>query len=297
MERKSIIDYRLQFLRYLSIEKNYSDKTLLSYNNDLSKFIEFLKKYGINDITKINKNDVRAFFLFLREKELSNRTLGRYYSALNSFFKYLLEHEIINNNPLEFIDYPKYTKKIPEYVYESKIKDLLNTQTTDNIQIDVRNKLIIHLLLDSGIRLNELVNIKLTDIDFNDRSIKVFGKGSKERYVFFTTKTLNKLEEWLEHRKSIAIDEYLFVNYKGKKITPRSVERVVKRVGELNGLDLHPHMLRHTFATDLLNKGADIRMIQELLGHENLDTTQIYTHISDGRVKEVYDYSHSSKKK
>ena len=153
------------------------------------------------------------------------------------------------------------------------------------------------MLLDSGIRLNELVNIKLTDIDFNDRSIKVFGKGSKERYVFFTTKTLNKLEEWLEHRKSIAIDEYLFVNYKGKKITPRSVERVVKRVGELNGLDLHPHMLRHTFATDLLNKGADIRMIQELLGHENLDTTQIYTHISDGRVKEVYDYSHSSKKK
>lgn len=296
MERKDIKEYCLNFLRYLTVEKNYSDKTILSYNNDLNIFINFLHKKNINDLNEIDKNVIRLFMLFLKEKKLSNRTLGRYYSSLNSFFKYLLEHEIINQNPLELIDYPKYKKRIPEYIYESNINDLLNTQTADKIELEARNKAIVYLLLDSGLRLSELVNIKVSDIDFIDRSIKVFGKGSKDRYVFFTSKTLEKINNWMNYWKNIADCEYLFVNYKGEKITPRSVEKIIKKLGELNGLNLHPHMLRHTFATELLNKGADIRLIQELLGHESLDTTQIYTHISNSRIKEVYDYSHKTKK-
>lgn len=297
MERKNILEYKLQYLRYLMVERNYSDKTVLSYNNDLSKFIDYLRICKIENVNDVTKNDIRAFFLSLKDNNLSNRTLGRYYSSLNSFFKYLLEHEVILNNPLELIDYPKYTKKVPEFVYESKIDNLLNTSITDNIQFDARNRLIVYLLLDSGIRLSELVNIKVNDIDFNDRSIKVFGKGSKERYVFFTSKTLEKMKEWIIFRNELAICDNLLINYKGEKLSPRSVERIIKKIGEVNDLDLHPHMLRHTFATDLLNKGADIRMIQELLGHENLDTTQIYTHISDAHIKEVYEYSHEKAKK
>ena len=176
MERKNILEYKLQYLRYLMVERNYSDKTVLSYNNDLSKFIDYLRICKIENVNDVTKNDIRAFFLSLKDNNLSNRTFGRYFSSLNSFFKYLLEHEVILNNPLELIDYPKYTKKVPEFVYESKIDNLLNTSITDNIQFDARNRLIVYLLLDSGIRLSELVNIKVNDIDFTDRSIKVFGK-------------------------------------------------------------------------------------------------------------------------
>jgi len=293
MEIKELNELKLSFLKFLIVEKNYSDKTIASYNNDIAKFFEFLKNKKINEV---NKNILRQFFLALKDKNLSNRTIGRYYSSLNSFFKYLLEHEIIEQNPLEFIDYPKYTKKVPEHIYDSKIKELLNIETSNNIQIELRNKLIVNLLLDTGVRVSELVNIKISDIDTNERNIKVYGKGSKERYVFFTKRTLAILKDWLTIVTRISNGEFLLVNYKGEQLTARSVQRIIKNIGKKIGLDLHPHILRHTFATDLLNRGADIRMIQELLGHENLNTTQIYTHVSNNRMKDVYEYSHSNKK-
>ena len=293
MEIKELNELKLSFLKFLIVEKNYSDKTIASYNNDIAKFFEFLKNKKINEV---NKNILRQFFLALKDKNLSNRTIGRYYSSLNSFFKYLLEHEIIEQNPLEFIDYPKYTKKVPEHIYDSKIKELLNIETSNNIQIELRNKLIVNLLLDTGVRVSELVNIKISDIDTNERNIKVYGKGSKERYVFFTKRTLVILKDWLTFVTRISNGEFLLVNYKGEQLTARSVQRIIKNIGKKIGLDLHPHILRHTFATDLLNRGADIRMIQELLGHENLNTTQIYTHVSNNRMKDVYEYSHSNKK-
>lgn len=293
METKNLNKLRLSFLKSLIVEKNYSEKTLSSYNFDIVKFINFLDD---NDLKEINKNVLRAFLLELKEKNLSNRTIGRYYSSLNSFFKYLLEHEIIAQNPLELIDYPKYVKKVPENIYDSKVEELLNTQTSNNVNWELRNKLIINMLIDSGIRVSELVNIKLLDIDFIERAIKVKGKGNKERYVFFTSKTLKILNEWMDIHKSITICEYVFINYKGEQLSQRSVQKIIKKAGEQIGLDLHPHMLRHTFATDLLNKGADIRMIQELLGHENLNTTQIYTHVSNSHVRDVYNYSHAQKK-
>lgn len=293
MDKYDIKEYRLSYLRSLTVEKNYSDKTIQSYNTNLVLFIDYLDK---NNIDIIDKKIIRKFFLELKNKELSNRTIGRYYSSLNSYFKYLLEHEIIDQNPLEFIDYPKYTKKVPEHIYESKVKDLLEVNISSNIELDLRNKLILNLLLDTGVRVSELVNIKIEDIDFLERMIKVLGKGNKERYVFFTKRTLKIMNEWLEILKRKTIDNYLFVNYKGEVITSRAVQKIIKQMGEKVGLEIHPHMLRHTFATDLLNKGADIRMIQELLGHESLNTTQIYTHISNSHVKDVYNYSHSKKK-
>lgn len=296
MERKFINDFRLEYLRFLLIEKNYSEKTINNYNNDILTFIKYLNENNYNDIKKINKNIIRLFFVDLKNKEISNRTLARYYSSLNSFFKYILEHEGIDNNPMELIECPRYTKKIPLYVFESKINDLLNVDIGKDKRLSTRNKLIIYLLFDSGVRVSELVNIKIKDIDFIERSIKVLGKGSKDRYVFFSSLTLNVLMEWMQYYKEISKSEYLFVNYNGEGMTSRSVERIVKLAGDKIGIKLHPHMLRHTFATDLLNKGADLRMIQELLGHENLDTTQIYTHISNSRIKEVYDYSHKDEK-
>lgn len=295
MEKVDLIQIKEYFLKSILDQKNYSKKTFENYNRDLNKFFKFLNDYKIKDIKKITKETVRLYFLKQKNNNISNRTLGRYYSSLNSFFLYSIEHEYIGVNPLKFIDYPKYTKKIPEYIYDSQLEKLLNEKTSENVEIELRNKLIIHLLLDTGVRVSELVNIKVHDIDVEERIIKVFGKGSKERFVFFTSKTKELLINYLIKRKEKAITDNLLINYKGEKLTERSVQKIIKLVGEKIGLDIHPHLLRHTFATDLLNKGADIRMIQELLGHENLDTTQIYTHVSNSRVKEVYDDSHSNK--
>ena len=295
MEKIDLIQIKEYFLKSILDQKNYSKKTFENYNRDLNKFFKFLNDYKIKDIKKITKETVRLYFLKQKNNNISNRTLGRYYSSLNSFFIYSIEHEYIGVNPLKFIDYPKYTKKIPEYIYDYQLEKLLNEKTSENVEIELRNKLIIHLLLDTGVRVSELVNIKVHDIDVEERIIKVFGKGSKERFVFFTSKTKELLTNYLIKRKEKAITDNLFINYKGEKLTERSVQKIIKFVGEKIGLDIHPHLLRHTFATDLLNKGADIRMIQELLGHENLDTTQIYTHVSNSRVKEVYDDSHSNK--
>lgn len=295
MEKVDLIQIKEYFLKSILDQKNYSKKTFENYNRDLNKFFKFLNDYKIKDIKKITKETIRLYFLKQKNNNISNRTLGRYYSSLNSFFIYSIEHEYIDVNPLKFIDYPKYTKKIPEYIYDSQLEKLLNEKTSENVEIELRNKLIIHLLLDTGVRVSELVNIKVHDIDVEERIIKVFGKGSKERFVFFTSKTKELLINYLIKRKEKAITDNLLINYKGEKLTERSVQKIIKLVGEKIGLDIHPHLLRHTFATDLLNKGADIRMIQELLGHENLDTTQIYTHVSNSRVKEVYDDSHSNK--
>ena len=295
MEKVDLIQIKEYFLKSILDQKNYSKKTIENYNRDLNKFFKFLNDYKIKDIKKITKETVRLYFLKQKNNNISNRTLGRYYSSLNSFFLYSIEHEYIGVNPLKFIDYPKYTKKIPEYIYDYQLEKLLNEKTSENVEIELRNKLIIHLLLDTGVRVSELVNIKVRDIDVEERIIKVFGKGSKERFVFFTSKTKELLTNYLIKRKEKAITDNLLINYKGEKLTERSVQKIIKLVGEKIGLDIHPHLLRHTFATDLLNKGADIRMIQELLGHENLDTTQIYTHVSNSRVKEVYDDSHSNK--
>lgn len=295
MEKVDLIQIKEYFLKSILDQKNYSKKTIENYNRDLNKFFKFLNDYKIKDIKKITKETVRLYFLKQKNNNISNRTLGRYYSSLNSFFLYSIEHEYIGVNPLKFIDYPKYTKKIPEYIYDSQLEKLLNEKTSENVEIELRNKLIIHLLLDTGVRVSELVNIKVRDIDVEERIIKVFGKGSKERFVFFTSKTKELLINYFIKRKEKAITDNLLINYKGEKLTERSVQKIIKLVGEKIGLDIHPHLLRHTFATDLLNKGADIRMIQELLGHENLDTTQIYTHVSNSRVKEVYDDSHSNK--
>lgn len=295
MEKVDLIQIKEYFLKSILDQKNYSKKTFENYNRDLNKFFKFLNDYKIKDIKKITKETVRLYFLKQKNNNISNRTLGRYYSSLNSFFLYSIEHEYIGVNPLKFIDYPKYTKKIPEYIYDYQLEKLLNEKTSENVEIELRNKLIIHLLLDTGVRVSELVNIKVHDIDVEERIIKVFGKGSKERFVFFTSKTKELLTNYLIKRKEKAITDNLLINYKGEKLTERSVQKIIKLVGEKIGLDIHPHLLRHTFATDLLNKGADIRMIQELLGHENLDTTQIYTHVSNSRVKEVYDDSHSNK--
>ena len=295
MEKIDLIQIKEYFLKSILDQKNYSKKTIENYNRDLNKFFKFLNDYKIKDIKKITKETVRLYFLKQKNNNISNRTLGRYYSSLNSFFLYSIEHEYIGVNPLKFIDYPKYTKKIPEYIYDYQLEKLLNEKTSENVEIELRNKLIIHLLLDTGVRVSELVNIKVRDIDVEERIIKVFGKGSKERFVFFTSKTKELLINYFIKRKEKAITDNLLINYKGEKLTERSVQKIIKLVGEKIGLDIHPHLLRHTFATDLLNKGADIRMIQELLGHENLDTTQIYTHVSNSRVKEVYDDSHSNK--
>ena len=215
MEKVDLIQIKEYFLKSILDQKNYSKKTIENYNRDLNKFFKFLNDYKIKDIKKITKETVRLYFLKQKNNNISNRTLGRYYSSLNSFFIYSIEHEYIGVNPLKFIDYPKYTKKIPEYIYNYQLEKLLNEKTSENVEIELRNKLIIHLLLDTGVRVSELVNIKVHDIDVEERIIKVFGKGSKERFVFFTSKTKELLTNYLIKRKEKAITDNLLINYKG----------------------------------------------------------------------------------
>ena len=280
MEKITLDFIKNEFLNQLKSQKNYSKKTIESYNHDINKFYLYLKDNDINSLDMIDKNVMRMYLLKQKENNITNRTIGRYYSSLNSLFKYCIEREYIKQNPLELIDYPKYTKKVPEFVYESKIDNLLNTSITDNIQFDARNRLIVYLLLDSGIRLSELVNIKVNDIDFNDRSIKVFGKGSKERYIKFGDNTRTALSAWLLDRSTYFEDvetNALFISQWRNRLTVEGVRKLMNKYADgINGKHITAHTLRKSTATNMAKAGADLLTIASVLNHESIQTTRRY---------------------
>ena len=289
-------EYLDKFYNYL-YGKNYSSNTIISYQKDLEQFKSFCKNKSIESI---DYQFIRAYLSFLYDKKYTSKSVSRHISSLKSFFKFLLRNEYINKNPMLLISTPKVEKKLPNYINYNDLETILSIPDR-NTPLGLRNALILELLYSSGVRVSELVNIKLKDIDFNNNRILIFGKGSKERYVLYGSVCSKLLEEYLYKSRSVLTkdSEYLLVNKFGNKITDRAIRMIIEDVIKQSCLKLKvsPHTFRHTFATHLLNEGADLKIVQELLGHENIATTGIYTHVSNEHLKEVYYKAHPRAKK
>lgn len=271
------------FLKYIEVQKGFSNHTVKNYKIDLDNFF----KYANNQ--KIDTPLVRKYLKDMYEKKYTSRTISRKISALKSYFKYLESENIIDENPLELISNPKIEKKLPNYLNYEDLEKLLNTPDTSKKE-GLRDALILEMLYSSGCRVSELSSIKIRDINFKERKILILGKGNKERYVFYGSKCENLLNKYLEKH----INEYLFINKHGNKLNERTIRKIVDETAKKADIKTHvtPHTLRHTYATHLLNDGADLKSVGDLLGHENLSTTQIYTHISNERLRQVYLKAH-----
>lgn len=287
----------IKFLKYLKIEKNYSNLTIINYGKDLKIFLKFLEENKINNYNQINYQLIRKFLEFLYDENYEKKTIARHISSLRSFFKYLLKENIIKENPMILISNPKLDKKLPKYLYYEQIEQILSIPDRST-PLGMRDLTILELLYSTGVRVSELVNIKIEDIDFNERTIKILGKGNKERIVLYSKVLSNYLKDYLEKRNIFNPNHsYLFINKFGNKLTDRGVRLIIDNILKKGMVDFHinPHMIRHTFATHLLDNGADLKCVQELLGHKNLSTTQIYTHISDEHLRQVYLDTHKRK--
>lgn len=287
-----------EFLDYLNIEKRYSSKTIDNYQIDLNQFSTFFKE---KDIKKIEYDDLREYLEFLYNKNYSNKTISRHISSLKSFYKYLLNNNIISNNPTELLSSPKSEFRLPNYLNIEELDKLLETPNIES-KVGKRDILIIEMFYATGIRLSELVSIKLKDIDFNNRMIKIKGKGNKERYVFYGTNCKKYLEDYLKNSRPFYLKEendHLFLNQHGKQISQSGIEYIVKKLLNESGISVHltPHVLRHTFATHMLNEGADLMTVKELLGHSNISTTGIYTHVSNEQLRKTYLNAHPRARK
>ncbi len=286
----------LDFISELELEKNYSKLTVNGYLKDLDVFLEYISNQNIKDYNDITYQDIRLYINYLYNNKYSNKTISRHISSLRSFFKYLKKENIIKDNPCLLISNPKLDKKLPKYLNFEETEKLLNVFDSDNIY-DIRNSLILELLYSTGIRVSELVNIKLNDVSIFDRSILITGKGNKQRIVYFGKKCLDLLDKYLKKSyNEINVDgvDYLILSKKGKKINDRQVREIIDEAARNASIDMKisPHVLRHTFATHMLSDGADLRSVQELLGHENLSTTQIYTHLTNEEIRRVYLNAH-----
>jgi integrase/recombinase XerC len=291
-----------QFINYIEIEKHYSFYTVKNYERDLDSFYAFLKKENISNIKDIDFKVVRLYLSVMYEKKYSKKTISRNISSLRSFFKYLVKHEYVKTNPMLLISNPKQDHKLPNFLYYNDLTKILEIPDIST-PLGHRDALIIELFYSTGIRVSEIINIKINDIDHSKRRIKILGKGNKERYALYGSVCSDLLNSYLNEKRIIILgdkhNDYLFVNHLGNKLTSRGVEYILSKIIKKSDLKtkISPHTLRHTFATHMLNEGADLKSVQELLGHENLKTTQIYTHISNERLREVYLHSHPRAKK
>lgn len=282
MKKEEVID---NFFKVLKSEYNYSDYTIKNYKLDLTLFFDFLNKSNINYLY-LNKDNVLAYLKYLDKMNLKNSTISRRISTLRTFYNYLMNEGLINSNIFLNVKNPKLEKKLPNYLNYTEMEELLESIDISTDE-GLKRRLLIEMFYSTGCRVSEIINIKVKDIDFKDKKIRIMGKGSKERIVYYGDYAKKYLDKYL----SKGMDkDYLFVNKHGDKYTVEEIELIVKDIMKHLSIKTHvtPHTLRHTFATHLLNNGADIRSVQELLGHSNLSTTGIYTHVSSDRLKEVY---------
>ena len=286
--------YIEKFLYYLETERNYSPHTLLNYKIDLEEFFVFIHELPIN---KVDYLILRKYLGALRGKAHQPRTLARKISSLRSFFKYLQRENIVESNPALLVSTPKLDKKLPKFLSEEDMIRFIEAPTVETDKIsDQRDRAILETLYSTGMRVSELVGLNTDSIDFIGGVLKVQGKGKKERLLPIGDKALDTIRDYLTARKLRFVQETktLFLNKSGKRLTTRSICNITKKYIQTASLTQHisPHVLRHSFATHLLNRGADLRSVQELLGHANLSTTQIYTHVTTDRLKKVYDKAH-----
>jgi len=283
--------YIEKFIRYLDIEKNYSPHTILNYRLDLEDFKKFIAD---TDIEKIDYLALRKYLAQLKGRNLGTRTVNRRLSALRSFFKFLSRDGYLKSNPILSISSPKIDKHLPSFLTEKEMAQLIESSfaKSDKDEQGLRNRAILETFYSTGIRISELVGLNREDVDFIGGIAKVAGKGKKERIVPIGEIAISAVRKYLEKRKKQAVA--LFLNKSGNRISSRGVRNIVLKYIKLAGIKqgVSAHTFRHSFATHLLNRGADLRTVQELLGHANLSTTQIYTHLTTERIKSVYDKAH-----
>lgn len=287
-----------EYASYLLYQKNYSKKTIDSYTRDINKFLEFMnnENYTLNSV---DSTLIRNFLANETLDGISKRSNARRVIALRQFYEYLVKNNYVEFNPFIVISTPKVDKKLPEFMYLEEINNLfeLNSQRKDFLMH--RDQAIIELLFSSGLRVSELVNLTLQDLNLKERMMRIVGKGNKERIVPFSLKTQKTLSIYLENtRKELIANSgnnigtnYVFLNNRGEKLTTRGVEYILQEIENKTGvtLSLHPHKFRHSFATHLLNQGLDLRTIQELMGHASLSSTQVYTHVSNQKMHDEYE--------
>lgn len=281
------------FQNYLLLEKKYSKNTISSYTNDLTKFKNYFN--NTKTLKKVNQNDIKDYIKHLSKNE-NSRSVARTISTLKSFYKFLLIEKFVDKSPLENISSPKQKKELPKVLSEEEIIKLLDIPLSNNYSY--RNKAMIELMYSSGLRVSELINLKVIDIDLDMALVRIYGKGSKERVIPLGEFAVNALKEYIIYHRSSMLKkkpcDYLFLNSRGDKMTRQAFFKILKELARTQNIktEFSPHTLRHSFATHLLKHGADLRSIQELLGHSDVSSTQIYTHISNEKLKENYQDYH-----
>lgn len=280
-----------EFLQYLTDVKMVSSNTVLAYQTDLDEFALFLKEHNLSYLS-LTKEDVRTYLKLLDQEKFKNKSIARHLSALRSFYRYLEQKGVVENNVFEKIHNPKLNKPLPNTLNYEETEKLLHFDKLDT-SWDIECYLVLELLYSTGLRVSELSDIKIGDIYKSDRRITVTGKGQKGRTVYYGEFAQDALDKYLSIRPSLLKKEnhdYLLVNQRGGKLSRSSIFKMIEKKALSSGINHHlsPHTLRHTFATHLLANGADIKTVQELLGHENLGTTEIYTHLSNSYFQEEY---------
>jgi integrase/recombinase XerD len=287
-----------EYLTYLKLEKNLSTNTLSSYKNDLTTFISFLKDRNINDPSGISSENINSFFKLLKDIGLSGTSSARYFSSLKGFFLFLIKNKYLIKNPIERVSSPKLSKKLPAVLDVAEVEKILSKPDTKD-KLGLRDKAILELFYACGTRVSELINLKVSDLFLNDEVIRVFGKGSKERLIPIGSSAIKWINEYLKQSRPLLMkksksENYLFLNSRSSKLSRMGIWKIINRYAKEAGIEkeVHPHTFRHSFATHLLEGGADLRAVQEMLGHADISTTQIYTHIDRDYIKQVHKQYH-----
>jgi len=288
-----------RYLRYLKDERRYSPATLESYQRDLQQFIEFINAVNVTDCCDVDNLHVRNYAGSRRRRGISARSLHRSLSAIRGFYTFLQREQLIENNPVADVSGPSIEKKLPNLLDVDEINRLLNEGPQNPLKL--RDYAIMELMYSSGLRLAEMVNLNIDAIDLVQGQVQVLGKGNKTRYLPIGANACKALNRWLEARPNIVAEGELavFINNRGNRLSPRAVQQRMAQIGREQGLDkhVHPHMLRHSFASHLLESSGDLRAVQEMLGHADISTTQIYTHLDFQHLAQVYDKAHPRAKK
>jgi len=292
------MDIIKKYLIYLEVEKNYSPHTILSYENDILGFYHFVVNEGYaNDLIGVRSERIAKNYVLSLGEELERSTVSRKISALRMFYEYLLKEGLVKTNIFSAVSNPKISKKLPRIISDNEIDNLFNSIDT-NTPLGLRNYIILDLLFSCGLRASELIDMKLSDVHLDRKEVLIHGKGQVDRYAFLHDTLVDNLRRYMLYSRPILLakgkdlnSNQLLINYKGGNLTTRGLRVILDKVIEDSGstFQIHPHMLRHAFATTLLNHGADLRTVQELLGHKHLKTTQIYTQVSAEKLRENYN--------
>lgn len=289
-----------QFLDFLAVEQGYSENTIAAYRNDLSQFARFLTEMDAPIVpwAELKKDKIVNYILHLKEREYTSSTVARKVAAIKSFFHFLLAEGIIKDDPTATLDSPKVNKRLPKALSHDLVNRLLAEAGKSSTPKGRRDKALLELLYATGMRVSELVLLNIDDVNLASANVRCFGKGSKERIIPIYDRAVHALEEYLQKDRPRLLknpnEKALFLNHRGKRLTRQGLWLIIKRYADEIGMgsEITPHTLRHSFATHMLSGGAGLREVQKLLGHANISTTQVYTHVDSERLREVYDDSH-----